>query len=149
MIKTKKHCRPIYYEQKSRAKRRKSLLQGHWMLSFSSCVMQHTKRSIKRIPPPEITTFHTWDIRIHEHFTDMHHRSPYWTYIRQVKVRVIDLCWAYLLNRRFHCKHNSVHSCMKSESSIENINVQIPSNTAQSLFKSFPRNQSIFSTKIL
>ena len=70
----------FYYEQKSCAKRRKSLLQGHWMLSFSSCVMQHTKRS------------------------DMHHCSPYWlTYMRQVKV--IDLWWPFyccgLLDRRY------------------------------------------------
>ena len=30
------------------AKRRKSLLQGHWMLTFSSCVMQYTKRFIQK-----------------------------------------------------------------------------------------------------
>ena len=29
ITKTEKHCYRIYYEQKSRAKRRKSLLQGH------------------------------------------------------------------------------------------------------------------------
>ena len=29
ITKTEKHCQRIYYEQKSRAKRRKSLLQGH------------------------------------------------------------------------------------------------------------------------
>ena len=75
IIKTEKHCRRIYYEQNSRAKRRKPRLQGHWMFSFSSCVMQHSKRSIKKIPPTEITTFHTCDIR--DHFTDMHHCSHY------------------------------------------------------------------------
>ena len=36
ITKTEKHslCLRIYYEQKSRAKRRKSLLQNNWMLSF-------------------------------------------------------------------------------------------------------------------
>ena len=29
ITKTEKHCKRIYYEQKSRGKRRKSLLQGH------------------------------------------------------------------------------------------------------------------------
>ena len=39
--KTEKHC--IYYEKKSRAKRRKSLLQGH-------CSNEHTERSTKKDP---------------------------------------------------------------------------------------------------
>ena len=56
IVKTEKHCWRIYYEQNSRAKRREWLLQGHWMLSFSSYVMQHTTRFIKKIPPTEITT---------------------------------------------------------------------------------------------
>ena len=34
--------------------------------------------------------------------------------MRPVKIRVIDLCWAYLLNRRFHCKHNLIHSYIQS-----------------------------------
>ena len=34
--------------------------------------------------------------------------------MRHVKVRAIDLCWAYLLNRRFHCKHNLIHSYIQS-----------------------------------
>ena len=33
--------------------------------------MQHTKRSIKKIPPHLLRLLH------HDHFTDMHHRSPY------------------------------------------------------------------------
>ena len=76
--KTEKHCYRIYYERKSRAKRRKSLVQGHWMLSLSSCVTQHTKRSINENP--------TGLLLHHDHFTDMHHRSPYhkFTYMRQV-----------------------------------------------------------------
>ena len=81
ITKTEKHCWRIYYEQNSRAKRRKSLLQGHWMLRFSSCVMQHTKRSIKKkkIPP-----------------TEMQH------------VKVIDLP---VIGIVFHCKHNQEPIC--------------------------------------
>ena len=33
------------------------------MLSFSSCVMQHTKRSTKKVPPIEITT--SWPLHWH------------------------------------------------------------------------------------
>ena len=35
ITKTEEHCQRIYYEQKSRAKWRKSLLLGHRMLRFS------------------------------------------------------------------------------------------------------------------
>ena len=56
----------------------------------------------------------------HDHFTDMHHRSPYLlTYMRQVKV--IDLCWAFycciefpVIGIVFHCKHNLIHSYIQS-----------------------------------
>ena len=67
IIKTEKHWRRIYYHKTlAQSSTNHSVLQGHWILSFSLCFMQHTKRSIKKIPPTEITTFHTCDI--HHHF---------------------------------------------------------------------------------
>ena len=54
--------------------------------------MQHTKRSIKKIPPIEIQ-----------------------------QVKVIDLCWAFycciespVIGIVFHCKHNLIHSYIQS-----------------------------------
>ena len=90
------------------------------MFSFFSCVMQHTKRSIKKIPPTEITTFHTCDI--HDHLTDMHHRSLYKkAYMHHVKVLTSVEPFIAVLNRQctdigivFHCKHNLMHSYIQS-----------------------------------
>ena len=58
------------FEQNSRAKRRKSLLQGHWRLSFSLFVVQHTKRSIKK--SHLLRLLHSIHA-IHDYFTDVHH----------------------------------------------------------------------------
>ena len=62
------------------------------MLRFSSCIMQHTKRSIKKIPPIE-----------------MQH------------VKVIYLCLAFyfciespVIGLVFHCKHYLIHSYIQS-----------------------------------
>ena len=68
----------IYYEQNSCAMPQKSLLQGHWMHSFSLCVMQHTKPFIKKSTYWDYYRYipyqgHTCDI--HDHFTDIHHHS--------------------------------------------------------------------------
>ena len=58
------------FEQNSRAKRQKSLLQGHWRLSFSSFVVQHTARSIKK--SHLLRLLHSIHA-IHDYFTDVHH----------------------------------------------------------------------------
>ena len=86
ITKTEKHCQHTYYKQNSCAKRRKSLLQGHWMLSFSSCVMQHTKRTIKKIPPTTI---------IHSTTSWPFHWYASWLTLYMWQVKVIDLCWAF------------------------------------------------------
>ena len=86
ITKTEKHCQHTYYKQNSCAKRQKSLLQGHWMLSFSSCVMQHTKRTIKKIPPTTI---------IHSTTSWPFHWHASWLTLYMWQVKVIDLCWAF------------------------------------------------------
>ena len=86
IIKTDKHCRRIYYEQNSRAKRQKSPLESHWLLSFSACVMENPTYWDYYIPYMQyrfMTPFH-W------HASSL---TLLKTYMRQVKE--IDLCWAF------------------------------------------------------
>ena len=89
--------------------------------------MQHTKRSIKKIPPIEIQ-----------------------------QVKVIDLCWAFycciespVIGIVFHCKHNLIHSYIQSLNPILKIlkfkYLQIrhkPCNQLATKAQSFPRKSS-------
>ena len=118
------------------------------MLSFSSCVLQHRKRSIKKIPPTTSWPFH-W------------HASSLTLYMRQVKV--IDLCWAFycciefpVIGIVFHCKHNLIHSYIQSLNPILKIlkfkYLQIRHKACLSPFlvTNWPQRQkNIFSMKIL
>ena len=134
ITKREKHCRRIYYEQNSLAKRRKSLLQSHRICSAFLRVSCNVESVLyKKIPATEIITFHTCNI--HDHFTDMHHRSTYF----KINIHAAGQSYWPLLSSLLLYWIAGIYS--KPESNIKNIKIWIPWNTAQSLFKPFPRNQ--------
>ena len=121
------------------------------MLSFSLCVKQRTN-PLKKIPLIEITIswpFH-WPASSLTLLTDILEAGQgNWPLLS-----FLLLNWIAGIGIVFHCKHNSIHSYIQNlESKIKNFKIfkqalcriwrylKIPSNTAQGLFKPFPRNQ--------
>ena len=88
--------------------------------------MQHTKRTIKKIPPTTI---------IHSTTSWPFHCHASWLTLYMPQVKVIDPCWAFccciespVIGIVFHCKHNFytfIYS--KPESNIKNIKIKISS----------------------
>ena len=133
ITKNEKHCRRIYYEQNSRAKRRKSLLQGHWICS----AFLRVSCNVESVLYKKNASY--WDYYI----PYMRYSWPFHWYASSLNlllnIHAAGQRYWPLLSFLLLYWIAGIYS--KPESNIENIKIWIPWNTAQSLFTPFPRNQ--------
>ena len=116
ITKTEKHCQRIYYEQKPR----QSGGNRYYKITECSAFLRHeTYKAFYKKRSHLLRLLH------HDHFTDMHHRSPYkLTYLRQVKVVGLSFSFYFILCcciespiqvLYFIVKHNNkIHSYIQS-----------------------------------